>query len=98
MEVCRFGWLSTRTAALGGPVTQTVWQQLDPVTYNDGVFYVPAKVELQPRLPDWGHPDEPDLRDRLVNDRPHGMAVKSFSACSACVIKPRKDSPGPRSG
>ncbi|MGQ5263312.1 competence protein CoiA family protein [Micromonospora sp. ZYX-F-536] len=65
-------------------MTQPVWEQLDPLAYNDGVFYVPAMVELQPRLPAWGHPDEPDLRDRLVSDRPHGIGGAKL-LCLLCM-------------
>ncbi|MGC4807488.1 hypothetical protein [Micromonospora sp. DT233] len=65
-------------------MTQPVWQQLDPLAYNDGVFYVSAMIELQPRQPAWGHPDEPDLRDRLVKDRPHGIGGKKL-LCLLCM-------------
>ncbi|MEV4816186.1 MULTISPECIES: competence protein CoiA family protein [Micromonospora] len=65
-------------------MTQQVWEQLDPRAFNDGVYYVPAKAELQPRLPDWGHPDQPGLRDRLNNDRPQGISGQKL-LCLLCM-------------
>lgn len=79
-------------------MTQPVWEQLDPFAMNDGVYYVPAGVELQPRLPDWGQPDQPGLRERLANDRPHGVRGQKLVCLSACATEPRTGSVGRRSG
>ncbi len=65
-------------------MTQPVWEQLDPLAMSDGVYYVPAAVELQPRLPDWGQPDQPALRERLANDRPHGIRGQKL-LCLLCM-------------
>ncbi|MGC4886643.1 hypothetical protein [Micromonospora sp. DT227] len=65
-------------------MTRPIWEQLDPLTFNDGVFYVPAGVELQPRLAFWGHPTRPGLRERLANDRPHGIGGKKL-LCLLCM-------------
>lgn len=60
------------------------WEDLNPLEFNDGVYYVPARIELQPRYPDWGHPDEPGLRDRVANDRPHGIRGQKL-LCLLCM-------------
>ncbi len=65
-------------------MNRPVWEHLDPLAFNDGVFYVPAAIELQPRLTLWGHPDQPDLRERLANDRPHGIGGKKL-LCLLCM-------------
>ncbi|SCF18790.1 hypothetical protein GA0070563_10635 [Micromonospora carbonacea] len=65
-------------------MSRPVWEQLDPLAFNDGVFYVSAGIELQPRLNLWGHPEQPDLRERLANDRPHGIGGKKL-LCLLCM-------------
>lgn len=65
-------------------MSRPVWEQVDPLAFNDGVFYVPAMVELQPRLALWGHPDQPGLRERLANDRPHGTSGAKL-LCLLCM-------------
>lgn len=79
----------------GGRVTRPIWEQLDPLALNDGVFYVPAMVELQPRLALWGHPD---LRERLANDRPHGAGGEKL-LCLLCMRhQAQRGLPAHRSG
>ncbi|SCL12805.1 competence protein CoiA family protein [Micromonospora inyonensis] len=66
-------------------MTTQIWELIDPRDFADGVFYVPAMLELQPRLPHWGHPDQPGLRDRLATaDRPHGVRGKKL-LCLLCM-------------
>ncbi|MGC4750170.1 hypothetical protein ACLQ28_31565 [Micromonospora sp. DT201] len=65
-------------------MSRPVWEQVDPLTFNDGVFYVSAMIELQPRLPLWGHPHQPDLHEQLANDRPHGTSGEKL-LCLLCM-------------
>ncbi|MDG4817028.1 MULTISPECIES: hypothetical protein [unclassified Micromonospora] len=55
-----------------------MWEQLDSLALSDGVFCVSVEIEMQPRLNLWGHPEQPDLRERLANDRPHGIGGKKL--------------------
>ncbi|GAB1690148.1 hypothetical protein [Krasilnikovia sp. M28-CT-15] len=57
---------------------------IDPYDFTDGVYYVPAGMELQPREPGWGHPDQPDLRERVSDDRPHGIGGGKL-LCLLCM-------------
>ncbi|MFJ2081309.1 hypothetical protein ACIOBK_02070 [Micromonospora chokoriensis] len=41
-------------------------------------------VELQPRLPLWGHPGQPGLRERVAADRPHGIGGQKL-LCLLCM-------------
>lgn len=52
---------------------EAIWESINPSEFSDGVLYVPGMIELQPRQPHWGHPDQPGLRERLIDDRPHGI-------------------------
>ncbi|MFI6066996.1 hypothetical protein ACIA47_17310 [Micromonospora sp. NPDC051227] len=65
-------------------MTRPVWEQLNPLDFNDGVLYLPAMVELQPRLPLWGHPGQPGLRERVATDRPHGISGQKL-LCLLCM-------------
>lgn len=68
-------------SALTAP--NSTWD-IDPYGFFDGVFYVPAGIELQPRLPAWGHPARPGLRERVANDRPHGISGQKL-LCLLCM-------------
>jgi hypothetical protein len=69
------------------------WETINPNDFNDGIYYLPAGLELQPRQPDWGHPDQPDLRDRIANDRPHGIGGAKL-LCLLCMrLRTRGDAP-----
>ncbi|TDC01417.1 hypothetical protein E1091_02930 [Micromonospora fluostatini] len=57
---------------------------VDPGGWNDGILYLPAMLEIQPRLPQWGHPGEPGLRDRIANDRPQGIGGQKL-ICLLCM-------------
>ncbi|WP_430786925.1 competence protein CoiA family protein [Actinoplanes sp. G11-F43] len=57
---------------------------IDPYAFSDGVYYVPAGIELQPRLPGWGHPARPGLRERVAGDRPHGISGQKL-LCLLCM-------------
>ncbi|WP_097328862.1 competence protein CoiA family protein [Paractinoplanes atraurantiacus] len=48
------------------------------------MYYVPAGIELQPRLPGFGHPELPGLRERVANDRPHGISGQKL-LCLLCM-------------
>lgn len=65
-------------------MTRHLWEDVDPLEFSDGVFYLPDMLEIQPRLPDWGHPDQPRLRERLANDRPHGVGGAKL-LCLLCM-------------
>lgn len=60
------------------------WEHINPLEFDNGVFYLPARIELQPRQPHWGHPDQPGLRERVTTDRPHGINGKKL-LCLLCM-------------
>jgi hypothetical protein len=49
-----------------------LWRDVDPAQFNDGVLYLPAKVEIQPREHDWALPNMAEIFARVDEDRPHG--------------------------
>jgi hypothetical protein len=65
-------------------VTARIWERIDPRQHADGVYYVPAALELQPRLPHWGHPARPGLRELVDGDRPHGIGGEKL-LCLLCM-------------
>jgi hypothetical protein len=72
-----------------------LWRSIDPTRFNDGVLYLPAMVEIQPKEPDWGVADFADLHRRVDDDRPHGGDEDSGKLlCLKCMaIKVRNREP-----
>ncbi|MDR7276006.1 competence protein CoiA family protein [Catenuloplanes atrovinosus] len=62
---------------------RTTWD-IDPRQFSDGVFYLPAGIEIQPRESDWGHPDRTGLREQVADDRPHGASGQKL-LCLLCM-------------
>jgi hypothetical protein len=60
------------------------WENIDPTDFNNGVYYLPDRIELQPREPHWGHPTRPGMRERVVADRPHGINGRKL-LCLLCM-------------
>ncbi|WP_431881841.1 competence protein CoiA family protein [Micromonospora chalcea] len=60
------------------------WESIDPVRHHDGVYYLPAGLELQPREAHWGHPGERGLRQRVIDDRPQGIRGRKL-LCLLCM-------------
>lgn len=46
------------------------WNDINPLDFNNGIYFLPDQVELQPSQPDWGHPGS---RQRVIDGRPHGI-------------------------
>lgn len=65
-------------------VTEPVWEAIDHRDFADGVLYVPAMIEVKPKLRLWGHPDQPRLRERIHEDRPHGIKGQKL-LCLLCM-------------
>jgi hypothetical protein len=66
-------------------------EDLNPDDYEDGVFYVPERIELQPKQLGWGHSDRPGLRERVAEDRPHGKGGQRL----LCLLCMRGSKPNP---
>ncbi|MET7424223.1 hypothetical protein [Dactylosporangium sp. NPDC005555] len=74
------------------------WRTIDATQFSDGVLYLSAMVEIQPRMPDWGLPNMPDIMGRLDEDRPHGGDEASGKLlCLRCMaIRARRgEAPAP---
>lgn len=69
---------------MSAPTSSETMLDINPADYADGVYYLPAKLELQPRQPAWGHPAQHGLRDRVANDRPHGVGGRKL-LCLLCM-------------
>ncbi|MEV1331155.1 competence protein CoiA family protein [Micromonospora costi] len=65
-------------------MNRPIWERIDPRQHADGVYYVPAAIEVQPRLPHWGHPERPGVRELVDGDRPHGIGGKKL-LCLLCM-------------
>lgn len=62
------------------------WRAIDPTTFSDGVLYLPAMVEIQPKEADWGVADASALHRRIESDRPHGGDESSGKLlCLKCM-------------
>ncbi|GIF08891.1 competence protein CoiA family protein [Actinoplanes siamensis] len=69
---------------MSAPTAPNSAWDIDPYTFSGGVYYVPAGIELQPRLPGWGHPGLSGLRERVASDRPHGVSGQKL-LCLLCM-------------
>lgn len=70
--------------ANGRPHGSRLWELIDPSDYDDGILYLPEMLEVQPRMPQWGHPGAPGLRERIANDRPQGLSGQKL-LCLLCM-------------